>query len=108
MSGVLAIMGTDISGTGFNPTLRSYTTNGVYTDTIPTGASTIVIELFGESGYGGHGNVTGGSQGGGGGSGGYARSSYTVTAMGGAGKTFTLTLAAGGTASTSTITAGTA
>jgi hypothetical protein len=62
-----------------------YNVAATYTETIPTGAVTVTIEVFGGSGNGGAGN--GGSctgrGGGGGGSGGYAKSTYNVAGKGG-------------------------
>lgn len=79
-----------------NALTHIYTTAGTATETIPTGYSTCVIELYGASGGGGGGFGTGGntSGGGGGGSGGYSRTSISVSGQGG--KTLQYTLGAGG------------
>jgi hypothetical protein len=108
VSGILAIVGIDgVATGGFNPVTHPFPNNGTYTETIPPGATNIAIELYGASALGQHGNATAGTQGGGGGSGGYARSTYTVAAVGGVGKTFTITIAVGATANNTTIAAGT-
>lgn len=75
----------------FTPTTRVYTTVGIgFVETIPTGATTMVIEIWGPGGYGGAGwegyinEFTYESDGGGGGgAGGYSRSSYNVSGQGG-------------------------
>jgi hypothetical protein len=74
---------------------RLYTTAGSFTETIPPGVSTCVIEAFGAGGGGGAKFTSGGntSGGGGGGSGGYARTSVAVG--GAAGQTMSLTVGAG-------------
>lgn len=74
---------------------RLYTTAGSFTETIPAGVSTCVIEVFGAGGGGGakftsSGNTSGG---GGGGSGAYSRTSVAVG--GSAGLTMLLTVGAG-------------
>ena len=56
----------------------------------------MVVEVWGPTGYGGHGNATIPSQGGGGGSGGYSRSIYTVA--GSAGLTMNWSCGTGGQA----------
>jgi len=85
----------------FSPVQTTYSTFGTYTATIPTGASTLTIEIWGATGSGGRGSVRGGSQGGGGGSGGYARSVYTVAGNNGQ----TLSVVVGqGAVSASTVT----
>lgn len=82
----------------FTPVTRIYTTPGSAIETIPTGASNLVIELFGAGGGGG--GKTGSipnhtlSPGYGGGSGGYTRSSFSV--VGHNGQTIDYTLGAGG------------
>jgi hypothetical protein len=76
------------------------------TETIPTGTTNVKAEVWGGGGGGGPGYYffrTGGSTnayGTGGGSGGKAYSAYTAAALGGAGKTFTYTVPAGGTGGT--------
>lgn len=77
---------------------------GSFTYTIPAGKSQIFIELWGDSGFGGHGNGT--DPGGGGGSGTYSKSSYMVS--GHAGQTIQVSLTGGGTqGGESTVTSGT-
>jgi hypothetical protein len=72
-----------------------YTTAGTFTETIPAGVSTCVIEVFGAGGGGGAKFASGGntSGGGGGGSGGYSRTSVAVG--GSAGLTMGVTVGAG-------------
>ena len=82
--------------------LHLYTTAGSGTETIPTGSTTCVIEVWsGVSGGGGgsNGNGSGGGGGGGGAGPAYARSSYTVT--GHNGQTMAYTVGAAGTPGTS-------
>jgi hypothetical protein len=96
----------------FTPVLRAYNT-GSGTETIPTGATTMVVEQWGGAGPGGAGFGSFGldtAEGGGGGqAGGYCRSSYTVSAQNG--HTLNWSVGAGGTppsaGGASTITAGT-
>ncbi len=72
---------------------RVYTTPGTFTETVPTGYTTLTLEVWGASAgggpwfNGGGGNVSGG---GGGGSGGYARSSISVAGLGGDTVSFTV------------------
>ena len=75
-----------LGGSAFSPITHTYQTNGTSgTETIPSGATTVVIEVWGPSGSGGHGNNSGvGTIGGSGGSGGYSRSVYTVSGHAGA------------------------
>lgn len=76
-------------------TTRTYSTavNGA-TETIPTGATNCVAELWGGTGGGASANVIGpGNPGGGGGSSGYSRTALAVTA----GNTLTYTIGAPGT-----------
>lgn len=82
MSGIEAILMAD-PNVVFSPTQTVYSTHGTYTVTIPSGASTMTVECWGASGYGGHGVPRGGSQGGGGASGSYCRSVYSVAANNG-------------------------
>lgn len=70
------------SGASFVPVMHVYNASGSGTDTIPSGASTLTIEVFGASGAGGA-FGSGIGIGGGGGSGGYARSTYDVSASNG-------------------------
>ncbi len=73
-----------------------YTTPGSHTETIPTGATTMVVEVWGGGASGGVGEVYSGvpALGGGGGAGGYSRSSYNVS--GSNGKTISLTVGSAG------------
>lgn len=72
---------------------RVYSTPGSFSETVPTGYTTLTLEVWGGSGgggtafNGGGGNVSGG---GGGGSAGYARSSISVAGMGGNTVNFTV------------------
>lgn len=80
-----------------------FNTGGSFTYTIPTGKSQIFIELWGDTGFGGHGNGT--DPGGGGGSGCYCKSAYSIT--GHAGQTISISLTGGGTqGGMSTVTSG--
>jgi len=76
-------------------------------ETIPIGATTATIELWGQTGSGGTVVVIAGepSLPGGGGSGSYVRTVMSVVGKGG--KTFALSLGSGGSSGNSTITAGT-
>lgn len=93
----------------FSPRENEYRTAGTYTETIPYGATTVVIELWGSSGDSGRGNAdreTGTEIfGGGGGSGAYCRSQYNIVGKGG--QTFSITIQANGSTTSSTILAGT-
>jgi hypothetical protein len=73
----------------FSSLLRTYT-SGSGTDTVPNGAHTVAIEVWGAGGGGGKANLLGAS-GGGGGSSGYSSSSYSVTA----GQTISYSVAGG-------------
>jgi hypothetical protein len=64
-------------GPVFTPVTRTYTTATTATETIPVGATTVVIECFGATGLGAHGD--GSFKGGGGGSGGYSRTSHACS-----------------------------
>ena len=103
MSGFLNVL---VAGGGFTPVLVSYTTAGTFTETIPGGATTAVIEVFGHSGSGGLGQTGCTVQGGGAGSGSYAKTTFNVSAQNG--KTWDLVLraAAAGTGLTTTFNAG--
>ena len=79
--------------------------NASGTVTIPAGVSQMIVELWGDTGLGGHGSTSNGTQGSGGGSGSYARSVYNVSTQ--AGNTLTMTLGAGNSGTTSGIAAGT-
>ena len=82
-------------GGAFTPVQHLFTVNvSNATETIPAGASNVVIECFGATGYGGHGD--GSFKGGGGGSGGYSRSIYSVSLFNDGTKTFTYTVGLGG------------
>lgn len=104
------------TGASANLVQHVYTTSG--TETVPSGYTTLTIEVWGGSGGGGNGFgtiPTSNAGGGGGGSGGYARSSIPVTGLGGATVAFTVGAAgttgsgnggAGGTSSTGATTGG--
>ena len=104
------------TGSSANLVQHVYTTSG--TETVPSGYNTLTIEVWGASGGGGGGFGTIGinnSGGGGGASGGYARTTVSVTGLGGATIAFTCGAAgttgtgpggAGGTSSTGATTGG--
>ena len=100
MTGVLAIQADVIppgSGGGFSPVTHVYTT-GSGTETIPSGASQLIIAAWG--GGGGGGNGSGGGEpdyGGGGGGGAYVAQTYSLTSSDW-GKTFTYVVGNGGAA----------
>lgn len=73
------------TGTSSNIVQHVYVTPGSFTETIPTGFNTLTLEVWGGSGGGGTRFTSGidGAGGGGAGSGGYARSSISVTGLGG-------------------------
>lgn len=74
------------SATGsFTPVTHSYNTAGAGVETIPVGASTVTIEVWGASGGGNHGSGTGcgAAFGPGGGSGGYCRITLSVSGYNG-------------------------
>ena len=80
---------------------RIYSTPGSFSDTIPSGATTATVEVWGGGGFAGDSWNAGGmcpynSSGGAAGSGGYARTVVTVSGAGGG--TFTGTVGAGATA----------
>lgn len=96
------------TGTQSNIVQHTYNTAGTFVETVPTGFTTLTLEVWGAGGGGGGGTNTGpnGVGGGGGGSGGYARSSITVTGLGGDTVNFTVAAAGvpagnGGTSSAS-------
>lgn len=97
--------------TGGNAIIRTYTTPTTAFETIPSGVTTLVVEVFGPGGGGGGGFNAGGLQsgGGGGGGGGYSRTSITVAGLGG--ETIQYTVAVGGNPSnpggTSSVSSGT-
>ncbi len=72
--------------TPFTPITDSYTTVGTYTETIPTGATHLVIEDCGNSSSGGAGSSI--HSGGGGGGGAYSKKTFTLTSTNW-GQTFT-------------------
>ena len=90
----------------FTPVTRVYT-SGSGTETAPSGASNVVIEIWGGGECGAHSNKNIG--GGGGGSGGYSKSSYSITG----GNTLNYSVGTGGTGgygasgTSSTVTSGT-
>lgn len=88
---------------GFVSTTTRYTTS--QTVSIPSGATTMTLELWGETGIGGASQPLYGFVGGGSGSGGYSRTSMNVSAH--AGQTIVLTIGAGGTLTASKAVAGT-
>lgn len=77
MSG--AILGA-ASVAAFSPTQNSYSSSGSFTETIPSGANTVLVEVWGGSGAGGAGTGSGcgALNGGGGASGGYSKASFSV------------------------------
>lgn len=82
----------------------AYTGPSTTTVTIPAGKQQMILELFPDSGLGGHGD--GSLKGGGGGTGGYSKSVYSVS--GNAGQTVVITLQQGNSTPTaSTIASGT-
>jgi hypothetical protein len=84
------------AGGAFSTFTRTFNAAGSFTETIPAGATTAIIEAWGPGGNGGGvGSTLGG---GGGGSGGYCRTSLSVT--GSAGKTLNITIGAAGSATT--------
>ena len=83
----------------FTPVTRTYT-SGSGTETIPTGASQVVIEVWGAGGSGGRGSTLCVSiYGGGGGSGGYVKKTFSLTS-GNAGQTFNYSVGTGGAPNT--------
>jgi len=78
------------------PIINVYTAPGSYTETIPEGFQTVVIEAWGGGGAGGANDP---SNAGGGGSGGYCRSRYNLS--GAAGLTISISVGAGGIAGVS-------
>jgi hypothetical protein len=82
----------------FTPTTRTYS-SGSGTETIPSGATQVVIEVWGAGGGGGRGRSSNATYGGGGGAGGYSKKTYTLSS-GNWGTTFSYGIGAGGTAST--------
>jgi hypothetical protein len=91
----------------FTPVTNTYNSAGTFTETIPNGATTVVIEDSGSSGNGGNG-ANGNSPphndwgGGGGASGSYCRTSFSVGSQNG--KSFTVVVAAASSGASSTVT----
>lgn len=82
----------------FTPVLRTYTSGTSVTETAPTGASNVLIAVWGGGGGGGRGWVSDGPEfGQGGGSGGYSQSSYSISGD----ETLVYTVGAGGNGGTS-------
>lgn len=73
------------TGTSSSVTTRINVTPGSFTETVPAGFNTLTIEVWGGSGGGGARFISGPiiAGGGGGGSGGYARTTISVTGLGG-------------------------
>lgn len=108
-----------VSGAAFTPQISSYTSSGSFTETIPSGATTCLMELFGATGGGSGGTGSGcaANNGTGGGSGGRAISNAVNVAAGG-GKNIAVVIGTagaagaaaggvGGTGTASTFTSGT-
>lgn len=104
-----SVTGTPVTANGtiaLAPTLSLYGANGLTganggtgTETIPSGPyTTIIIEVWPGGGGGGGCSPNFANGGGGGASGSYSRSSYSISALGGAGKTFNVTWGNGGLA----------
>lgn len=68
-----------MASSGFIPVTRTYDSGGAGTETIPNGASQVVIEIWGAGGKGGNGDAGIPAAGGGGGSGGYVRKTFSLT-----------------------------
>lgn len=80
---------TDFYGkSNFTPSTNTYDTSGAGTETIPSGASQVVIECWGAGAGGGGDNSGHTHNGGGGGSGGYVKKTHALTSADW-GKTFT-------------------
>ncbi len=97
---------------GFTPVTHSYSTPGAGNETIPVGASTVTIEVWGASGGGnkGSGSGCGATKGPGGGGGGYALTVGNVASANGQTINYsigTLGIAAGGAGTASTVSTGT-
>lgn len=86
------------------PIIKAYTVPGSYTETIPEGQTSVIIEIWGAGGGSGY-SATPGSYGGGGGAGAYVKSYYST--LGQVGKTISLTVGTGGTAGTNIANGGT-
>lgn len=83
------------SGVGSILVTRTYNSGTAATETVPSGASRVVIEVWGGGGGGGTGDSVAPNYGGGGGSGGYVRRTVSLTSSNW-GQTFTYTVGAGG------------
>lgn len=100
------------SATGaFSPVTHTFTTTGAFTETVPVGASSVTIEVWGAAGGGNHGSGIGcGVQPGpGGGSGGYCRTVVNVASANGqtiSGLIGTGGITGGGAGGASTISSG--
>jgi hypothetical protein len=92
----------------FTTVTNTYSTAGSYTDTVPTGAAQVVIEVWGSSGPGGNGTgaVDTGFGAGGGASGSYCKTTKSV-GPGDWGKTFSVSVDSAGNAANSHVAAGT-
>ena len=101
-SGTLTIPTHFYGGQAFSPVTHIYSAHGSFTETIPAGASSVVIEVWGATGGGGNGSGTGCNVkgGGGGGSGGYSRSS-SMSVLGHSGQTMAYTVGTGGSSGSS-------
>ena len=78
-------------GGGFTPVTRTYNSGTAATETVPTGATNVVITLWGGGGSGGNDKFSH-TSGQGGGSGAYCQKSQVTSG----GSTFTYTVGAGG------------
>lgn len=98
---LLVATGASTGGGGFNPTTHTYNVAGNYAETIPTGATNLVIEVWGGDGGGGSGSYFAHQAygGGGGGSGSYGRSA-SILVSGHSGQTIGVTVGAAGVGAT--------
>lgn len=97
---------------GFNPLVRLYGTAGSGVETVPVGATTMTVEVFGGSGAGGFGTGSGcvTHAAGGGGSGGYCKTTINVASFNGQTMNYTVGTTGvypGGFAGASLVTSGT-
>lgn len=97
MTGILNAM-VGLNGVATLPAFHVFSTPGATTDTVPVGATTAVIEVWGAAGGGGLQQTAPNNGGGGGGSGGYARTSLSVA--GHSGQTLNITIGNPGSATT--------
>jgi hypothetical protein len=99
------------TGTSAGTVTRINQTPGTFVETVPTGFTTLTIEVWGGSGGGGGGFSGGanGSGGGGAGSGGYSRTTVSVAGLGGDTLNFIVGLAGGaaGNGAASSVSSGT-